>query len=1146
MSPDSLVEQRAGSAAPGAPLGTAQWMTTAEALQKFSFDDKLFHQNADGLWEGCSNGQLWVGETFEGEARPIGYHDDRHVLLVSGTRGGKGTGVIIPNLCLWPGSCIVIDPKGENATVTAQRRGNGSEYAYGLGQTVRVLDPFGEVQLDPSLKARYNPLDAIDPQSELAVDDAARIAAALVVVENRNDPFWELAARNLIKALILHVLTEPDFEGRRNLVSVWRLLRQGDWLTVERARRAKQEKIPSGFTLLWHGMKRNEAYNGLIAGEAEQMLDMHERTRSGILKVATTATEFIDGLPMQRLLETSDFDLADIKTDPKGFSIYLTLPQRFMTTHYRWLRLMIDLAVGEMERIKGRPATGFPTLFLLDEFAGLKRMETIEHAAAQAAGFGAKFCFVLQNLPQLKEVYSDAWETFLGNSGLRIFFQIDDNFTRKYLSEQLGEREVIRQTRSGSQSDSSSVSDTIGESASTTIGTSSSTTRGDTRGVSSSMTDGTNSTRSRSLSEGASEGYGLNFKGMFGFIPRGHSRQGGTNHSESLSRSHGWSRSSSESTSRSRSRSESQSDSKSRTGSTSTSRSQSQSRSTTDGWGETVHKRNLLNPDEIGRFLSRIDDRNHPGYPGVVLALIPGEQALVVRRVNYFQSPGFEGFFDPHPDYPAPPTLAERIARIAEQRKLSELQVVAEAALSRRRPGRYYVAAAIAGLLLSVFVWLLLPGNNTDLNRRFAKLPTPLPLSQMGADVRGCPPSLDADHLPCRLLVATAKGKRTLFFPLNGKKGIDNLGIYELQNGTPIIVDSISDEWSLGTPFGHPRGYLKTDNVKAAVAPFSQQNSKSILPAALRTGTSRQRSLAFSPDNRLLVSGNSDHSVQIWDMSTLQMKSTLTGHNDQVNTVAISADGEKLASGSGTDYLLNLGDGPKKVPDRKAQIWELKTGDLLKTITDYPRAVRSVAFSPDGHTLGTANATKVKFVNASSGQIFAEVSVKESFLAFAPDLRTLASVIDGREGVSSDQPGFKTDIAIWDAATRKIMSRLTGHTEMVRAVAFSPDGHTLVSAANDGKIIIWDTRTAEIIRTIVASAGNRDLVDRLTVSPNRRTIAALHGYDIKLWDAESGQLLWSPLGKEKYWSIAFSSDGTIFAGGGEDVIHIWNVSKIVE
>ncbi len=672
-------------------------MDAEQALDKFTFDDRLFALNSDGLWEGRSNGQIWIGETFGSEPTPIGYCDDRHVLLVSGTRGGKGTGIIIPNLCLWPGSAIVIDPKGENATVTARRRGEGSEYSYGLQQTVRVLDPFGEVQLDPSLKARYNPLDAIDPKSDFAVDDAGRIAAALVVIENKHDPFWEQAARNLIKALILHVLTHRNFEGRRNLISVWRLLRQGDWITVERARKAGQEKIPSGFTLLWHGMKRSEAYGGLVAGEGEQMLDMHERTRSGILKVATTATEFIDGPPMQRLLEASDFDLASIKSDPQGLTLYLTLPQRYMPTHYRWLRLMISLAVGEMEQIKGRPATGHPTLFLLDEFAGLQRMEAVETAAAQAAGFGVKFFFVLQNLPQLKEIYGDSWETFLGNSGLRLFFQVDDNFTRSYLAQQLGEREVVRQTRSGSRSDSESTSNTAGRSTS------------GTRGTNSSSTEGENTGESLSRTSGRSIGDSFTYKGLLGFWPKSRSYQGGGSRSRARSRSHGHS------TSKSSSWSHSVSDS------TSSSRSESVSRSLTEGWGETVHKRLLLNPDEIGRFLARTDDPSHPAHPGVVLVLIPGEHPLPAHRINYFASGWCDGFFDPHPDYPPPPTLAER-AKQAAQNRLLKLQ---DALRDPPRSVAKIAAMAVATILvLAGAAWaaasIFLPpppalcGGNTD------------------------------------------------------------------------------------------------------------------------------------------------------------------------------------------------------------------------------------------------------------------------------------------------------------------------------------------------------------------------------------------------------------------------------------------------
>ena len=85
------------------------------------------------------------------------------------------------------------------------------------------------------------------PNSDLAIDDAARIAAALVVVESRTIPYWEQAARNLIKGLILHVLSAPYLRGHRNLVTVRRLLTQGDWLTLEKLRNAGRRRLAVGF-----------------------------------------------------------------------------------------------------------------------------------------------------------------------------------------------------------------------------------------------------------------------------------------------------------------------------------------------------------------------------------------------------------------------------------------------------------------------------------------------------------------------------------------------------------------------------------------------------------------------------------------------------------------------------------------------------------------------------------------------------------------------------------------------------------------------------------------------------------------------------------------------------------------------------------
>src|SRR6185437_11097615 len=143
---------------------------------------------------------------------------------VSGSRGGKGSTSIVNNLILWPGSICVVDPKGENATITAARRGNGSKHATGLGQAVRVLDPFKAAQVDDSLRGRFNPLDALDPENEETVDEAGRIADAIVVVHESNDPFWDESARAMVKGLILHILTAPEYEGRRNLVTLRKLI----------------------------------------------------------------------------------------------------------------------------------------------------------------------------------------------------------------------------------------------------------------------------------------------------------------------------------------------------------------------------------------------------------------------------------------------------------------------------------------------------------------------------------------------------------------------------------------------------------------------------------------------------------------------------------------------------------------------------------------------------------------------------------------------------------------------------------------------------------------------------------------------------------------------------------------------------------
>ncbi|MFE3836474.1 type IV secretory system conjugative DNA transfer family protein [Pseudogemmobacter sonorensis] len=525
------------------PLGTASW-------QSLEGDHSLKFRTGD----------LWLSRHLTGE--PAGYRDDRHVLLVSGTRMGKGASVIVPNLGLWPGSVVVIDPKGENAMVTARRRGEGSAYSAGLGQRVLILDPFGEVVRGEDdfadMRAAFNPLDVILTRKREAVDDAARIADALIVSEGGQDAFFDDTAKGIIKALILHVASDRNYpDHQRNLLTLRHALLAGDDEMRRMLERNGVEEPPSGISLLFARMKFNRAFGGVVAKHGamlQELLDSSPRTLMSALQVARTNTEFLDSPALRSCLDSSTFQLSDLKHSPT--SLYLCLPQRFMGSHYRWLRMMTTLILGEMERARAKVPPKYPMLMVLDEFPALGRMKVIENAAAQIAGYGVKMMFVAQTMAQIKDVYKDNWETMVANAGVKLFFGNDDNFTREYISKMIGDVELRRWAQSHSHSE----------------GRTQSQSHGSQQGYSGNRTMGASSS--------------VSFGGQNGSFTSGNSR----------SVSEGWSNSQTRST------------------------TQGTSEGHTTGESETFHKRPLLTPDEVGRLFG---NRQNPAMLALISGLQP-------------------------------------------------------------------------------------------------------------------------------------------------------------------------------------------------------------------------------------------------------------------------------------------------------------------------------------------------------------------------------------------------------------------------------------------------------------------------------------------------------------------------------------------
>jgi len=385
-----------------------------------------------GVIDGTPHPGNRIGQTAVQDGKPIGFGDDTHAVTIAGNRSGKGRSSIIPTLLTYSGSTLMTDVKGELATITAARRAAD-------GHDVAIADPFDIVR-GPArrFRARFNPLSILRPGSVTMIEDAGLIADAVVVPGNTQDPHWDESSRALIEGVTLFVATDEAFEGRRDLATVRDL--------VAGQAEAGGEQ---GMDVLAELMRANNSGDPFIRqaviDAAEDFFSKPDDERGSVLSNTRRHLRFLVYPQIRANVSGHDFNLASLKTD-RPTSIYLCLPAMRMGTCNRWFRLFVNLALAEMERIQTKPEP--PVLFCLDEFAVLGHMQALENAAGQVAGFGVKLWIIVQDIGQLKALYKERWQTFLGNAGMVQLFGLNDLETLEWVSKRLGTTSLIVRNKS--------------------------------------------------------------------------------------------------------------------------------------------------------------------------------------------------------------------------------------------------------------------------------------------------------------------------------------------------------------------------------------------------------------------------------------------------------------------------------------------------------------------------------------------------------------------------------------------------------------------------------------------------------------------------------------------------------------------------
>ncbi|HBB33868.1 MAG TPA: hypothetical protein DC064_19240, partial [Cyanobacteria bacterium UBA9273] len=272
--------------------------------------------------------------------------------------------------------------------------------------------------------------------------------------------------------------------------------------------------------------------------------------------------------------------------------------------------------------------------------------------------------------------------------------------------------------------------------------------------------------------------------------------------------------------------------------------------------------------------------------------------------------------------------------------------------------------------------------------------------------------------------------------------------------------------------------------------------------------------VSFSPDGQLIATGSKDKSVKLWKPDGTLSLTIANGHTKSVTSISFSPNGEIIASGS---------------EDKTVKLWR-RDGQLLKTLPGHNDTVRSISFSQNGKTMATGSEDKTAILWSIDGNKIA------TFKGHSDAVISLSISPDGKTIASSDGKSFK----LWNYNGQEIRTIKTADGNdivNVSNISFSPDGKT-ITAVHDGAIESWST-DGTLIKTITVQYG----FSWATFSANSQMFAGYDGNSVILLTNE-GLNLYLPGHSSDVTSLSFSPDGKLLASASQDnTVKLWNLER---